>query len=204
MYQLPHFVEKWQDVPRKRAGTRIPISSSPSHALHESRLPLRIKPTRRSRHRTQGGLAHASQGSGAKALVSLVGDESTSGSNYTGVYALMGIPLISPTWQEFQYLQNSSKILFYTSLDGEPGPWSKAVLLPLNCFSLVSASPPFPNRQLLELRKGGWMKPIFCNQETGDTERLLCSGAPLGPTWFQHFSFLKIVKSSYLQHCGWI
>ena len=92
---------------------------------------------------------------------SLVGDESTS-----EVYALMGnIPLISPTWQEFQYLQNSSKILFYTSLDGEPGPWSKAVLLPLNCFSLVSASPPFPNRQLLELRKGGWMKPKWGTQK---------------------------------------
>ena len=63
------------------------------------------------------------------------------------------------------YLQNSSKILFYTSLDGEPGPWSKAVLLPLNCFSLVSASPPFPNRQLLELRKGGWMKPKWGTQK---------------------------------------
>ena len=69
---------------------------------------------------------------------SLVGGEPTSGSNYTGVYVLMGnISLISPTWQEFQYLQNSSKVLLYTSLDGEPGPWSKAVLLPLNYFSLV-------------------------------------------------------------------
>ena len=123
---------------------------------------------------------------------SLVGDESTSGSNYTGVYALMGIPLISPTWQEFQYLQNSSKILFYTSLDGEPGPWSKAVLLPLNCFSLVSASPPFPNRQLLELRKGGWMKPIFCNQETGDTERLLCSGTPQDPAQYHSLPSLPL------------
>ena len=25
------------------------------------------------------------------------------------------------------------------------------------------------------------MKPISCNQEVGDTERLLCSGAPQGP-----------------------
>ena len=66
-------------MPRKRAGTRIPISSSPSHALHESRLPLRIKPTRRSRHRTQGGLAHASQGSGAKALVCFVSKEEAAG-----------------------------------------------------------------------------------------------------------------------------
>ena len=61
---------------------------------------------------------------------SLVGGESTSGSNYTGVYVLMGnILLISPTWQEFQNLQNNSKILFYMSLDGEPGPCSKAAVL---------------------------------------------------------------------------
>ena len=118
---------------------------------------------------------------------SLVGGESTSGSNYTGVYVLMGnILLISPTWQEFQNLQNNSKILFYMSLDGEPGPCSKAVLLPLNYFSLVSASPPFPNQQLLGLREGhgGWMKTIFCNQETGDTERLLCSGTSQGPAQY--------------------
>ena len=88
--------------------------------------------------------------------------------------------------QEFQYLQNNSKILFYMSFDGEPQPCSKAILLPLNYFSLVSASPPFPNQQLLELREGhgGWMKPIFCNQETGDTERLLCSGTSQGPAQY--------------------
>ena len=124
---------------------------------------------------------------------SLVGGEPTSGSNYTGVYALMGnISLISPTWQEFQYLQNSSKVLFYMSLYREPGRWSKAVLLPLNCFSLVWASPPFPNQQLLELRKGGWMKPIFCNQGTGDTERLLCSGIPQDPAQYHSLPFLPL------------
>ena len=29
------------------------------------------------------------------------------------------------------------------------------------------------------------MKPISCNQEVGDTERLLCSGAPQGPAGLQ-------------------
>ena len=39
----------------------------------------------------------------------------------------------------------------------------------------------------LELREGhgGWMKPISCNQEMVDTERLLCPGAPQGPARYQ-------------------
>ena len=39
----------------------------------------------------------------------------------------------------------------------------------------------------LELRKGhgGCMKPISYKQEVGDTEQLLCPGAPQGPAQFQ-------------------
>ena len=39
----------------------------------------------------------------------------------------------------------------------------------------------------LELREGlgDWMKPMFCSQEMGDTERILCPGAPWGPTRYQ-------------------
>ena len=40
----------------------------------------------------------------------------------------------------------------------------------------------------LELREGhgGWMKPISCNQEMGDTERLLCPWDQQGPVQFQY------------------
>ena len=38
------------------------------------------------------------------------------------------------------------------------------------------------------------MKPISCNQEMGDKERLLCPGAPQGPAWF-HFP-LDVSQSS--------
>ena len=46
------------------------------------------------------------------------------------------IPLISPTWPEFQFLQNSSKILLCVSLEGEPGLCPKVPLLFLHCSSL--------------------------------------------------------------------
>ena len=36
------------------------------------------------------------------------------------------------------------------------------------------------------------MKPISCNQEMGDTERLLCPGAPQGPA---RVSGLRVQKS---------
>ena len=39
--------------------------------------------------------------------------------------------------------QKSSKILFYVSLQEEPGPCPKAALLFLDCSCLVSSSPPF-------------------------------------------------------------
>ena len=41
-------------------------------------------------------------------------------------------------------LQKSSKILWCVFLEAEPGSWLKAVLLFLNCSSLVPASSPFP------------------------------------------------------------
>ena len=90
---------------------------------------------------------------------------------------------------EYQYLQNSSSIP-----DGEPGPCLKSVL------SFPLTSPPclcIPSLRWLatiwtcslELREdhGGWVKPISCNQEMGDTERLLFPGAPQGGfgAWFQ-------------------
>ena len=30
------------------------------------------------------------------------------------------------------------------------------------------------------------MKLISCNQEMGDSERLLCPGAPQGPAWYKY------------------
>ena len=65
-----------------------------------------------------------------------------SGSNLPGVFVLMGnIQLTSCTGWEFQYLQNSSKILLCISFEGEPGPHTKAILLFLDCFlSLHSLS----------------------------------------------------------------
>ena len=51
----------------------------------------------------------------------------------------------SSTWWGFQYLQDSSKVLLCISLEGEPGPCPKVVLLFLDCSSLVSAFPPFPD-----------------------------------------------------------
>ena len=36
-------------------------------------------------------------------------------------------------------------LLLCVSLEGEPGPCPKAALLCLDCSSLVSASPPFPD-----------------------------------------------------------
>ena len=76
---------------------------------------------------------------------SLVGGEPTSGSNYTGVYALMGnISLISPTWQEFQYLQNSSKVLLCVSLVEESGLAPRLLLLFLLTVSPLSHIPSLP------------------------------------------------------------
>ena len=72
-------------------------------------------------------------------------DYQPSGYNWPDVFVLVGsMKLTSPTWWEFQYLQDSSKILFCVSLEAESGPCPKAALLFLDCSSLVSTSPPFP------------------------------------------------------------
>ena len=42
------------------------------------------------------------------------------------------------------------KILLCIFLEGEPGPCPKAALLSLDCSSMVSASPPFPDQPLFE------------------------------------------------------
>ena len=124
-----------------------------------------------------------------------------SGSNLSGVYFLVGsMPLTSPTWWEFQYLHNSSQTVLCASLEVVPGPCPKASLLflyavsPLSghlLLSLISSSLNLP----LDCGEGhgGWMKPISYNQELGDTERLLCPGAPEGPAGYQRYSNLAWV-----------
>ena len=50
----------------------------------------------------------------------------------------------------FLVLQRSSKILLCVSLEYEPGPCLKAVVLFLDCSFLISASSTFPDKQLFE------------------------------------------------------
>ena len=42
------------------------------------------------------------------------------------------------------------------------------------------------------------MKPISYNQETGDTEKLLCPGAPQGPAWYQFWLCTLILRLSVM------
>ena len=53
-------------------------------------------------------------------------------------------------------LQKRSKILSCIFLEKEAGPCPKAALLSLDCSSLVSASPGFPDWQLLEPQGRSW------------------------------------------------
>ena len=79
-----------------------------------------------------------------------------SGSNWSGVYGLAGSrQLTSSTWWRFEYLQNSSKILFCVSPEGEQGPCPKTALLFLDCSSLISASSPFSDQHLFEFGTQG-------------------------------------------------
>ena len=61
---------------------------------------------------------------------------------------------------------------------------------------------------LLELREGhgGWMKPIFYKQETGDMDTLLCPGAPQCPaqfhSLFSRFSWLVPLVCTPLHVCA--
>ena len=60
---------------------------------------------------------------------------STSGFNWSGVSVPVGgTQLTSPTWWGFQYLQNSSKVEFCVSFEGDPGPCPKPDLLFLPLF----------------------------------------------------------------------
>ena len=43
------------------------------------------------------------------------------------------------------------------------------------------------------------MKPISCNQEMGDTKRLLCPGAPQGPAWYQFHLFADLSQFTHLE-----
>ena len=107
-----------------------------------------------------------------------------SGSNLSGVYLLVGsILLTSTTWWEFQYLQNSPQTVLCVSLEA-------ASPLGISSFHwLATLNLP------LELGEGhgGWMNPISYNQEMGDTERLLCPGAPQGAAGYQRYSNLAWV-----------
>ena len=53
-----------------------------------------------------------------------------------------------PHVRGFSFVEELRKLCI--SLEAEPGPCSKAILLFLGCSSLVSASPPFPDQQLFE------------------------------------------------------
>ena len=113
-----------------------------------------------------------------------------SGFNYLGSALLISsLQLPSPTWWGFHCLQNSS--LLCISLEGEPGACPKAA------FSLVIPSLPGLATVctcLLELREGpgGWMKPISCHHEMGDTERILHPGASQCPAVFQSWVAQKL------------
>ena len=92
----------------------------------------------------------------------------------------------STGWR-FQHLPNSSKTVLCVAPEGEPGPCPKAALLFLNCSSLVSTSPPFPELRLFEPASwtqrgpGGWMKPVSCKQETGRHRKALAHRSITGP-----------------------
>ena len=119
------------------------------------------------------------------------------GSSQSGVYMLVGsIHLTSLTWWGFSTCEQHKDIVMSFPWGGL-GLCPKAALfivfwLFLPCFcmpSLLSASSPFPSQQLFEPAPGtqgrSRRQPISCSHEMGDTERLLCPGAPEGPAQFQ-------------------
>ena len=71
--------------------------------------------------------------------------------------------------------------------------WAGTRTLPQGCTIIswlspfVSTTPPslISNCLNLRLELRDWIKPISCNQEMGDTERLLCPGGPQGPAVYQ-------------------
>ena len=65
----------------------------------------------------------------------LSGMKTASSSIIVNIFHLLGVLV----------LQKSSKILLHVSLEAEPGSCPKAALLFLDCSSLFSVSPPFPD-----------------------------------------------------------
>ena len=74
-------------------------------------------------------------------------------------------------------------MLLYVSVHGEIGPCLKAAL---DCFCLVSASPPFPNEQLLESApwnsgkgmEAEWRLLDYRSNQRGGRQKGLVQGAP--------------------------
>ena len=112
----------------------------------------------------------------------LSGMKTASSSIIVNIFHLLGVLV----------LQKSSKILLHVSLEAEPGSCPKAALLFLDCSSLFSVSPPFPDQQLFESalwKSGKVMEAETYSLQTrnGNTERLPDPGAPQGLARF-HFS----------------
>ena len=138
-----------------------------------------------------------------------------SGSNGSGVCVLVGsIQLVSSTQWGFQYLQNSSKILFCISLE-EPSlrslPWGCTIVSKLFISSLSIPLPSLISNSLnllLELSRGlgGWKKPVCCHQEMRDIEDFCAQelhrvllGFLTSQYIYQILSYLSfpIIKSSF-------
>ena len=89
----------------------------------------------------------------------------------------------SPIWKEFQYLQNSSKIMLCVSIDGETGPCPK-------CFSLVSHLCPSLINNCLNLPYGrSWRLNEDCflwSMKLGH-RKALCPGPPQGPARYHYY-----------------
>ena len=60
-------------------------------------------------------------------------------------FGINNASLASSICQGILVLQKNSKVLLSVFLEEEPGPCPKFALLILDCSSLVSASPPFPD-----------------------------------------------------------
>ena len=75
------------------------------------------------------------------------------------------------------------------SLEREPGSCPKAVLLFLDCFSLVSASPSFPDQQLSEPapwnsgRSERLNEAYFLKTRHGGHRKAFVPRKPTGPAW---------------------
>ena len=94
----------------------------------------------------------------------------------------------------------SSKILLCVSLEAEPGPCPKAALLFLGFSSFVSASPPFPDQQLLESalwNSGKVMEAGVCSLQTrnGRHRKVSVPRSPTGSCW---------VSMGLTQDPGWV